>query len=122
MSHLHHSAASPEEVRHASRNADSACPFCIGAMAKKGSAESAFCDACRTSSAASLLQTFQYRSVWGQYDEKMKSSNAALTLYLPHCRHRVLPEQDRQVPRASIIPGNLQREDFRSDGKFYVKQ
>ena len=25
-----------EEVRHASQNADSACPFCIGAMAKKG--------------------------------------------------------------------------------------
>ena len=25
----------PEEVRHASRNADSACPFCIGAMAKR---------------------------------------------------------------------------------------
>ena len=52
----------------------------------------------------------------------MKSSNAALTLYSPHCRHRVLPEQDRQVPCASIIPGNLQREDFRSDGKFYAKQ
>ena len=30
-----------EEVRHASRNADQRAPFCIGAMAKKGHAESA---------------------------------------------------------------------------------
>ena len=38
----------PEEVRHASRNADSACPFMPSRQYK---AESAFCDACRTSSA-----------------------------------------------------------------------
>ena len=61
-----------EEVRHASRIADSACPFCIGVNAKRGMlsqhfvtrvvpplrlclhvfghAKSAFRDACRTSS------------------------------------------------------------------------
>ena len=42
----------PEEMRHASQIADSACP-CIGV--KKGHAESAFCDACRTSSGRGLL-------------------------------------------------------------------
>ena len=40
----------PEEVRHASRNADSACPFLYWRNGKKGHAESAFRDACRTSS------------------------------------------------------------------------
>ena len=40
----------PEEVRHASRNADSACPFLPSRQYKKGHAESAFRDACRTSS------------------------------------------------------------------------
>ena len=40
----------PEEVRHASRNADSACPFLYWCNGKKGRAESAFHDACRTSS------------------------------------------------------------------------
>ena len=40
-----------EEVRHVSRNADSACPFLPSRQYKKGHAESAFCDACRTSSA-----------------------------------------------------------------------
>ena len=40
----------PEEVRHASRNADSACPFLYWRDGKKGHAESAFRDACRTSS------------------------------------------------------------------------
>ena len=44
---------SPEEVRHASRNADSACPFLYWRDGKKGHAESAFRDACRTSSALS---------------------------------------------------------------------
>ena len=41
---------SPEEVRHASRNAESACPFLYWRDGKKGHAESAFRDACRTSS------------------------------------------------------------------------
>ena len=41
---------SPEEVR----NADSACPFLPSRQYKKGHAESAFRDACRTSSALSL--------------------------------------------------------------------
>ena len=40
-----------EEVRHVSRNADSACPFLPSRQYKKGHAESAFHDACRTSSA-----------------------------------------------------------------------
>ena len=40
-----------EEVRHVSRNADSACPFSPSRQYKKGHAESAFRDACRTSSA-----------------------------------------------------------------------
>ena len=40
---------SSEEVRHASRNADSACPFLHWRDGKKGHAESAFRDACRTS-------------------------------------------------------------------------
>ena len=40
----------PEEVRHASRNAESACPFLYWRDGKKGHAESAFRDACRTSS------------------------------------------------------------------------
>ena len=40
----------PEEVRHASRNADSACPFLPLRQYKKGHTESAFRDACRTSS------------------------------------------------------------------------
>ena len=35
-----------EEVRHASRNADSACPFLPSCQYKKGHAESAFRDAC----------------------------------------------------------------------------
>ena len=39
-----------EEVRHASRNADSACPFLYWRDGKKGHAGSAFRDACRTSS------------------------------------------------------------------------
>ena len=39
-----------EEVRHASQNADSACPFLPSRQYKKGHAESAFRDACRTSS------------------------------------------------------------------------
>ena len=39
-----------EEVRHASRNADSACPFLPSRQYKTGHAESAFRDACRTSS------------------------------------------------------------------------
>ena len=39
----------PEEVRHASRNADSACPFLYWRDGKKGHAESAFRVACRTS-------------------------------------------------------------------------
>ena len=39
----------PEEVRYASRNADSACPFLPSRQYKKGHAESAFRDACRTS-------------------------------------------------------------------------
>ena len=39
-----------EEVRHASLNADSACPFLYWCNGKKGHAESAFRDACRTSS------------------------------------------------------------------------
>ena len=43
---------SPEEVRHASRNADSACPFF---QYKKGHTESAIRDACRTSSGQSLI-------------------------------------------------------------------
>ena len=43
-------AACPEEVRHASQNADSACPFLPSRQYKKGHAESAFRDACRTSS------------------------------------------------------------------------
>ena len=35
--HAHWSHGSdPEEVRHVSRYADSACPFCIDTMAKKG--------------------------------------------------------------------------------------
>ena len=41
---------SPEEVQHASRNADSACPFLYWCDGKKGHAESAFRDTCRTSS------------------------------------------------------------------------
>ena len=40
----------PEEVRHASRNADSVCPFLPSRQYKKGHAESAFRDARRTSS------------------------------------------------------------------------
>ena len=36
-----------EEVRHASRNADSACPFLPSRQYKNGHAESAFHDACR---------------------------------------------------------------------------
>ena len=44
----------PEEVRHASRNADSAYLFCIACDGKKRYAESAFRDACRTSSATAL--------------------------------------------------------------------
>ena len=39
-----------EEVRRASRNADSACPFLYWRDGKKGHAESAFRDARRTSS------------------------------------------------------------------------
>ena len=39
-----------EEVRHASQNADSACPFLPSRQYKKGHTESAFRDACRTSS------------------------------------------------------------------------
>ena len=38
----------PEEVRHASRNADSACPLLY--WQKKGTLSHAFRDACRTSS------------------------------------------------------------------------
>ena len=49
--------AYPEEVRHASRNADSVCPFLYWRDGKKGHAESAFRDACRTSSGAYLLGT-----------------------------------------------------------------
>ena len=45
----------PEEVRHASRNADSACPFLYWCDGKKGNDESAFRDACRTSSGPMLL-------------------------------------------------------------------
>ena len=45
----------PEEVRHASRNADSACPFLYWRDGKKGHAESAFRDACRTSCVVYLL-------------------------------------------------------------------
>ena len=41
-----------KEVRHASRNADSACPFLYWRDGKNGHAESAFRDACRTSSGA----------------------------------------------------------------------
>ena len=40
----------PEEVRHASRNAESVCPFLYWRDGKKGHAESALRDACRTSS------------------------------------------------------------------------
>ena len=40
-----------EEVRHASRNADSVCSFLYWRDGKKGHAESAFRNACRTSSA-----------------------------------------------------------------------
>ena len=43
------SSLDPEEVRHASRNADSACPFLPSRQYKKGHAESALHDACRTS-------------------------------------------------------------------------
>ena len=46
--HMHHFC--PEEVQHASRNADSACPFLPSRQYKKGRAESAFRDACHTSS------------------------------------------------------------------------
>ena len=47
-----HTHVLPEEVRHVSRNADSACPFLYWHDGKKGHAESAFRDrdACRTSS------------------------------------------------------------------------
>ena len=45
-----------EEVRHASRNADSACPFLPSRQYKKEHAESAFRDACRTSSACLEVQ------------------------------------------------------------------
>ena len=38
----------PEEVRHASRNADSACPVLYWRDGKKGHAESAFRGACAT--------------------------------------------------------------------------
>ena len=44
------SRVKPEEVRHASRNAESACPFLYWRDGKKGHTESAFRDACRTSS------------------------------------------------------------------------
>ena len=47
----------PEEVRHASRNADSACPFLPSRQYKTGHAESAFRDACRTSSGQIRLNT-----------------------------------------------------------------
>ena len=50
-----------EEVRHASRNADSACPFLYWRDGKKGHAESAFRDACRTSSGL-LGMLSEYRS------------------------------------------------------------
>ena len=44
-----------EEVRHASQNADSALPFFAIAPIQKGHAESAFRDACRTSSGEAAL-------------------------------------------------------------------
>ena len=50
-----------EEVRHASRNADSACPVLYWRDGKKGHAESAFRDACRTSSGGWV----QVRMGWG---------------------------------------------------------
>ena len=58
---LHHTQrltagmSGPEEVRHASRNAESACPFLYWRDGKKGHAESAFRDACRTSSVSGLV-------------------------------------------------------------------
>ena len=53
----------PEEVRHASRNAESACPFLYWRDGKKGHAESAFRDACRTSSDVKLYFTTFRRHV-----------------------------------------------------------
>ena len=53
-----------QQVRHASRNAESACPFLYWRDGKKGHAESAFRDACRTCS-------MQYRrgvvSIWSMF-------------------------------------------------------
>ena len=55
----------PEEVRHASRIADSACPFLYWSRCKKGHAESALHDACRTSSETCLVaQWLGFRWSW----------------------------------------------------------
>ena len=51
-----------EEVRHASRNADSACPFLPSRQCKTGHAESAFRDACRTSSGYGALVNQETRN------------------------------------------------------------
>ena len=65
-----------EEVRHASRNADSACPFLPSRQYKKGHVESAFRDACRTSSAYQVPHTGEVGGRgcgWGVTGLKIKS-------------------------------------------------
>ena len=60
-----------EEVRHASRNADSACPFLPSRQYKKGHADSAFRDACRTSSDS----TYGKSLVWDLGLPQLQSMN-----------------------------------------------